>query len=59
MTEQTTRKPRVRRATKAQLQAVIKMMELGLDDHTNDEPLYDEALRVVIAELAATAEKRS
>jgi hypothetical protein len=58
MSEQVARSPRIRRATKAQILAVTKMMEIGLDDD-RDEPLYDEALRVVIAELRATAEKRS
>ena len=53
-----TRPSRIKRATKAQILAVTKMMEIGLDDQ-QDEPLYDEALRVVIAELRATAEKRS
>ena len=60
MTETKTRTARIRRATRTQLLAVVKMIELSIDGSPDaDEPLYDEAVRVVSAELRAIAEKRS
>ncbi len=52
----TEKRTRVKKASKAQLLAVANMLETTEHDH--DEPLYEEAVRIVRDEIRATAERR-